>query len=272
MNSNYIYPNIKRYSSFEEVINEEPTYAFWGIGKGSTINFGELFSYKRVFIVAEPGYGKTRLLKELIIRASKLGQRGIFIDLKRVKGGLERFILEKIPVMDCVSEYLNIQKSTLFKTDNFALKNNNRTVVCLDALDEVKLGNFSNIVDEIKAFSKKYRNISIFISSRYHHFKKYKELFVDTNFEYIKIEPFTRAQVYAYFEKEGINREAVDKVVHLLEFRDRNLVIQTPRYLEMMALWVKNKGIENLIELTKTDLFEWFIYNKLDIELSLIHI
>lgn len=265
-NSNYIQPNITKYLSFKELLNDKDPYGYYGINKGTQLFFENLFSYRRVFIITEPGHGKTRLLKEIVIKSEELRRQTIFIDLKKVKEDLEDFILKKIKLIDNLDTELDVQRSTLFKTKSFALKNSVETIVCLDALDEVKPEDFSNVVDSIKQFSKRYKNIFLFVSCQYHHFLKHQELFLDFDFDYMRIELFTREQIHMYFEREGILKEDIEKIVKILEFRNRNLIIQTPRYLEIMVAWAKNKGIENLRKLTKTKIFEWFIYKKLDIE------
>ena len=51
-----------------------------------------------------------------------------------------------------------------------------------------------------------------------------------------------------------------------LQFLGRDLILQTPRYLEMAAEMAGGTGSKSLSELSKTNLFEKFIYEKLDIE------
>jgi hypothetical protein len=265
-NSNYIPPNITKYPSFKELLNDKDPYGYFGINKGTQLSFDDLLSHRKVFIITEPGHGKTRLLKELVVKAEESRKQAVFIDLKKTKGNLKDFILRKIKEIDVLNPRLDLQSSSLFRTKTFTLKNNAKTVVCLDALDEVRHEEFPDAVDSIKQFSKRYKNISLFVSCRYHHFLKYQELFTDVEFDYMKIELFTREQVHIYFEREGILKEDIEKIIQILEFRHRNLIIQTPRYLEMMAAWIKDKGIDNLRKLKKTEIFEWFIYKKLDIE------
>ncbi len=43
-------------------------------------------------------------------------------------------------------------------------------------------------------------------------------------------------------------------------------MIQTPRYLEFLVSYIEDKGIENVSEITKANLFEFFIYRKLEME------
>lgn len=58
----------------------------------------------------------------------------------------------------------------------------------------------------------------------------------------------------------------IEKLINSLQFRHRNLIIQTPRYLELLVVYIKEKGIKDIENITRTDLFEHFIYQKLEIE------
>ena len=266
MNKNYISPHITKYPSFKVLLKDKDPYGYFGFSRGAKLSFDELFSRKRVFIVTEPGHGKTRLLKEAIVKGAQLGKQGIFIDLKKIDGDLKSFILKKNDIVDEIDKKLTLQTSNLFKTKGFTLKNTDKVIVCLDALDEIKQENFSRVVDSIKEFSRRYNNIFIFVSCRYHHFNRFQELFMEFDFDYMRIDPFSREQVSIYFENAGISKVNIEKITRTLEFKNRKLVIQTPRYLEMMVAWIKEKGLEDLRTFTKAEIFEWFIYRKLELE------
>ena len=198
-------------------------------------------------------------------------KQGIFVDLKKADKDkdLPSFIQEKSVTADNINKISiekRIRKSSFFKTDSFTLKNSEEMIVCLDALDEVSQQDFSRVVDRIKEFSKQYKNIHLFISCREHHFKKYQELFIDTDFSYIQIASFSRSQTHDYLEKHGLSKDDIEKITDIFEFKDRELLIQTPRYLEMITDIINEKGMQHLIRLTKTDIFEHFIYKKLEIE------
>ena len=268
MSEIYIRPNIIKYPSFKELLDDKKPFSYFSSSKGVGLFFENIVNLKRAFIITEPGYGKTRLLKEIVLQSSSINKQGIFIDLKKVNPAqtIEAYIQEKLDVIHKIADVKNIQKTTLFKTKDFDLSNSNKVVVCLDALDEVKHDDFTRITEAISDFSKRYGNIYLFVSCRHHHFQKYKYLFYNFTFDYLNIEPFTREQVYIYFQNHGIPDKHIDKIIHVLEFRPRHLVIQTPRYLEMMAILVKEKGPENIAELTKANLFEKFIYGKIELE------
>jgi len=88
----------------------------------------------------------------------------------------------------------------------------------------------------------------------------------DLDFRYARIFPFSTEQVESYLRHNSISEENIEKIFDALSFRGRDLVIQTPRYLELLVSYIKAKGIENISEITKAVLFEFFIYKKLEIE------
>ena len=63
-----------------------------------------------------------------------------------------------------------------------------------------------------------------------------------------------------------IPQEDINKLLGILSFTGRDLVIQTPRYLELLVSYIRKKGIEKAAKLHKADLFDFFIYKKLGIE------
>jgi len=91
-------------------------------------------------------------------------------------------------------------------------------------------------------------------------------LLSDLDFRYARISPFPTEQVESYLKHNSISQENIKSIFNTFSFRGRDLVIQTPRYLELLASYTKDKGIENISEITKAVLFEFFIYRKLEIE------
>ena len=135
-----------------------------------------------------------------------------------------------------------------------------------DALDEIKYEDFSKFVDGIKEFSSKYKNIHLFVSCRIHHFNKDKESFVDTNFNFIEIIRFSSEQTHEYLKSSGLSQNDIKKIMALFETAYRSPLIQVPRYLELMIEIIKDKGAEYARKLTKTEIFEYFISKKLELE------
>lgn len=265
----YIQPRLKYYPTFEKLLESKSKYGDYDFSFDDKFTFNNIFAIKSSFVLSEPGYGKTRLLKEIVLRSVEQNKQGIFIDLKKVDRDIESFIAQKTAFADEIDDTLSetkLKASSCLKTKNFALQNTDATVVCLDALDEVKLEEFSRFVGWIKEFSAKYEGIHLFVSCRFHHFNKEQESFVDTNINFIEIIRFSIEQTHEYLENSELSQNYIKKVMAFFDTADRDPLIHVPRYLEMMIDIVRNKGIENTRKLTKTEIFELFIYKKLEIE------
>jgi len=254
-NSIYIQPVIKFYSSFDEALSADLERDQYFFVKEDKWEFKNVFNFPKTFIVAEPGHGKTRLLREIALRASNEGKKAICVESKKIiEATAEEFILNQL------------KKASAVRSGGFELKNEENIIVCFDALDEVKLEDFSRTVEKIKTFLAEYEKITAIISCRWHFFRKHRELFSELDSRYARIFPFSTEQVESYLRHNSISQENIEKIFNTLSFRGRDLVIQTPRYLELLASYIKDKGIENISEITKTVLFEFFIYRKLEIE------
>jgi predicted NACHT family NTPase len=263
----YIQPNLEKYDSFEKFLERNPYIPPESIG--SNFSFGDFFKIKRLFVVAEPGYGKTRLLKEIIVEAFNKKKQGIFIDLKKVDRDLKIFISKPNRIFESITPERSgeeLKAMTLLKTEGFALENSEETIICLDALDEVIQQYFSNVVAWIKDFSRQFNNTHILISCRTHHLKKYSRLFSDMDFKYIHIDSFSNDQVKTYLEKSGLGEEQIKRIIEISESGNRQLPLDIPRYLETVVDFIEKKGIDNLKNLSRGDMLESFIYKKLEIE------
>ena len=173
----YIQPRLKYYSTFEQLLKSKAEHGDYDFFYDAKFSFKDIFAKKSLFILSEPGYGKTRFLKEIVLRAPEQNKQGIFIDLKKVDRDIESFITQV--------------SASFLKIKDFVLQNTDATIVCLDALDEIKYEDFSRFVDRIKEFSNKYKNVHLFVSCRIHHFNKDKGAFVDTSFNFIEIIRFS---------------------------------------------------------------------------------
>ena len=248
----YIQPRLKYYSTFEQLLKSKAEHGDYDFFYDAKFSFKDIFAKKSLFILSEPGYGKTRFLKEIVLRAPEQNKQGIFIDLKKVDRDIESFITQV--------------SASFLKIKDFVLQNTDATIVCLDALDEIKYEDFSRFVDRIKEFSIKYKNIHLFVSCRIHHFKKEQESFVDTSFNFIEIIRFSSEQTHEYLESSGLSPNDIKKIMALFETAYRSSLIQVPRYLELMIEIIKDKGAEYAKKLTKAEIFEYFICKKLALE------
>ena len=266
---NYITPNLIKYDSYEELTKKKNIFKglFDFYDEKEKIRFNDLFLLKNAVILAEPGYGKTRLLKEIVIEARNCGKYAFYLDLKKVDGSIEEYITKKSANAKIVDNLMNefvIYETFLLKTTEFHLEDNSNFIVCLDALDEVKQDKFSNIIDYIKEFTRIYPNLKIVISCRSHHFYNQKKMLEDLNLTFIEICQFSRKQVKNYLQNSNVNDEDVEKIFDNLEQSGRELMIQTPRYLNILTTLLIEKGVTHVLKITKIELIEWFVYKELD--------
>lgn len=261
--SNYILPNIKKFDSIKDFMDPENHFNTFS----TSIN--ELLKLSNTFIIAEPGFGKTRLLKEIIRLSYANEKSSIFIDLKKVDCSINDFINKKTRFaieINHLKDEMDLQKCSLIKSSGFELENTSKNIICLDALDEVKLEDFCTIIDSIKEFLILYPNVVLIISCRKNHFKKYQQILMDLNFSYFQIEPFSIQHAKQYLKLFNVKDKNLDKLLKVLKSDSRQSIIQVPRYLQMITTLTIEKGIEYVLDLNKSELFEHFIYNKLQEE------
>ncbi len=265
--SDFIKPELLLYKNFQDLVGDKEQYAaFYFSRQSKGLDFKDIIKYKNLFVIGEPGFGKTRLLKEAFLELVNSDKQVIFIDLKKSSSDVEAFIKANAEQIDSFSATFDLEKSSLFRSANFKLRNSAEVVVLLDALDEVKYQDLPQYAEQIKFFLKKYDNAQILISCRYHHFQKNKQLFSDIVIDYLRLVPFSRNQVKDYLRFYNLNHGDIEQVIRILEFSGRDLVIQTPRYLSMVVQLIKEKGLKAFLGLTKTNVFELFIYKKLEAE------
>lgn len=261
--SEYIIPNIRKFDSIKDFNDAENHYIFYDTP------FNELFNLDRAFIIGEPGYGKTRMMKEIVKLSENYGKSSIFVDLKKVQGSLDEYIFKKSPIAIPTDEIKSEDKlvsNNLIKSSDFKLGSLDNCFICLDALDEVRSDSITVMIENIKEFMTLYPNTFIFISCRLNHFKKYQELFTDLDFAYVLIKSFSIEQTKQYLNRFNFHGENLDKLTKILRFDSRQLIIQVPRYLQMIGVLAKDKGIDYISQLNIADIFEYFIYNKLNEE------
>src|SRR3989304_3025792 len=252
VSTNYIIPQIRVFQSFESACSKLQTNGGFDLDDEGEKSLEDYFIFPRTFVVAEAGYGKTRLLHELVSLSTLNGKVAVYADLKKLlhSENLEDFIKSQ------VCRGLKLSK----------ISSHDKLYICLDALDEVRQEYFSNIVEKIKVFVTKHPNANIVISSRWHFFQKYHELFIDLDFRYAHISPFSLDNVRRYLKQKFISEEDIDKLLDPLHFSHRDLIIQTPRYLELFVDYIEEIGVKHVGSLSRSDLFEHFIYKKLEIE------
>ena len=61
-------------------------------------------------------------------------------------------------------------------------------------------------------------------------------------------------------------KEVNELLARVMQFSHGKLVLQIPRYLFYFEQYIKEKSIKNVTHISRNDLFEYFIYSKLDLE------
>lgn len=254
----YIEPVLKHYTKLTDLLgsDEFPAYV------GSSITIGDLFAGRLTLLVSEPGYGKTRALKEACLRSNK---PCLFVDLKTIgKQDIERYIqscdLKSVENNQYTEE---IHKSCRFKKNRFQLINGDADFqVCFDGLDEVQQEGFSEVVNNIKKFIRSYPRVNILISCRKVYIRQWESLFDKFGFtDYVNICVFNGLQVRSFLVDAGYTEEQAQQICDKLQSRHQCSVVQVPRYLEMLV----EVRIEDF-NITRCDLFEKFISHKLKLD------
>lgn len=223
--------------------------------------FSQLYDYPYCIVVAEPGYGKTRLLKEIVLRASEYQKKAFFIDSKKIDNDIVT-VIKKCKQINPDWRESEIQNEWLFaNTEEDVL--DETTIICLDALDELPFSKLYGFFEMIESFIQEYPKVKLFISCRIHHLQKIDFNLQTLPFEYIELSNFGNAQISTYLKNNIDDHETIDGKIQsngLMEF------LATPRYLYYFVALIKDKPIDEVLRLTRIELFENFIYRKLDKE------
>ncbi len=199
----------------------------------------------KTLVVAEPGFGKSRLLKELIKLAGNDYECGFF-DLKKSDSDILGYI----------------QK---------CLASKSKIMICLDALDEVRHDLFYKTVErieEIESLIKDHSNIKLFVSCRTHHVVREKARLSKLGFSIAEIQSFSFQDAVEYLKKVCPSREEGELRAKLSEknkfgYWNRNNILSVPRYLEIFAEFIESEGLDKVLEYGRYELFEKFIFEKL---------
>jgi hypothetical protein len=191
-------------------------------------------------IVGDPGVGKTELLKKI---ESKLGDQGVTYILIQLKD---------LDAIDRIDALLNNGS-----TDRHAL--------LLDGLDEVRSNLFPVIIKKIGELSQSNRNFAVFLASRWIFAARYASLF--RGYRIVTISPFKREQVTQYLTASGYDKTAIGSLLdRLFSFSHSILIVQIPRYLFLFAEFLREREIDSIMRVSRNELFEYFIYSKLELE------
>jgi hypothetical protein len=231
----HIHPNLAAAKEFTDTYG---AYYFWSDKKSVSISDAALG--KRNLIIGEPGVGKTLLLTKIQEHLNSIGISTCLISLKYKD------------LAASLSQFLDATEGQ-------------PKALLLDGLDEVRGNLFPLVLQKIEEISHAQPGISIFLSSRSIFAYRYAALFSD--YRIITVSPFTQSQVTDYLVDAGNPRNEVE--AFLERFASSNpslLVIQIPRYLFLLSQFLKKNEIRSVERLSRNQLFEYFIYSKLDLE------
>lgn len=237
----YITPVTKVHSTFKEAADFQDQFGgvtFFDDEKQLAVT--ELAQGTRNLIVGEPGVGKSLFLNKLKKHLIDSGNETKLINLR--------------------------QPNCETQIDNFiALKFKKPKALLLDALDEVQSINFSSVLQKIEKISTEYPNLQIYLSSRWVFITRYTSSF--PGYRFITICPFTQSQVREYLIKAGHEKSDVNGLLQrVMSFNHKMLVLQIPRYLYFLEDFLKKNDIETTAKISRNDLFDYFIYSKLEYE------
>merc|ERR1711879_232401 len=179
---------------FSQIFNNDYTSYFYE--RITKPDFKELYNSKYLMLVAEPGYGKTRLFKELVLRANENDLKVFFIDAKQIKSSIKENI-KKCKVIESNISEEKLQKKIYFcNKEDYIL--DDKTIICLDALDELPFSNLYSFFEQVEEFIIDNPNIKVFLSCRTHHLNKIEYDLSNISFEYLTLDKFYGKQVFNY--------------------------------------------------------------------------
>ncbi|NJO34233.1 MAG: ATP-binding protein [Rhodospirillales bacterium] len=245
MGTIYITPIARVHSTFADAKSffDEGGLSFFGEPKAPTLDnlIHDLTQGRRNLIVGEPGVGKSELLTKIDDRLKAQGVATALIGLR--------------------------QTNALQRVDEFLAADSKGSPKALlpDALDEVKSSNFPGVLQKIEEISAGKPDLAIFISGRWVFVHRHANSFPE--YRFITISPFREKQVRNYLNECGYAGRDIDQLLaRIMPFAQRQLVVQIPRYLAYLHKYIQDNGLQAASEVSRNDLFEYFIYNKLSLE------
>ena len=222
-----------QYDNYQSLVtgkNTKSAFAF----HSETIVPEDLLKEKRLFIIGEPGYGKTTLVRTLKDLISRRGRK------------FQAFA-------GAASEAIFLEEDTEY--------------VIYDALDEAKdvIPTFTAITEACKK-----RNVKLIITNRPHYLADIQHLLPALNFRFVKLLAFDDGQIGNYMhhhlEKASFDPNIIDGIIRNSKANSYNSILGTPRYLAEFIQYIKRENLrpDQVISLKKTDLFDKIVYYKLD--------
>lgn len=260
----FLEPRIKPCKSLADLLSSSDIHGFFA---DEDENMTNMLQKQRIILAGEPGYGKSRILREIVATKNSKNESCIYIDIKSIgKDKIENFISNNVNILR-LGESVSIKEGKkFFQTENFRFKDSESATVCLDALDEVRQDDFAEMIDEIKRFINKFKKIQIIVSCRKNYLDKWQHLFTDESFSYFHLLCLSHDQIRIFLENACREQGVVSDVISKLRFPDRFPLVRVPRYLEMLPKFIEKQDSSQLDKITKSSLFDFFVDSSLSIE------
>lgn len=257
----YVAPTLSRYKTLDDLFNLEPEMRL--VRDVAYLTFTELFEEKYLFFVGEPGFGKTRLFKELVLKAHEHQKKAFYIDAKKITDNdIAKNILTCKEIDPNISEQDLLKQSKFSNTNDVSLDEN--TLICIDALDELPFEKLYAFMEMIENFIHQNPLTKLFVSCRTHHLKKMDFDMTSLLFNYIQMDKFYGKQIKDYLE--DFDAKKASNIYDEIKNNGIFEILQTPRYLYYFCELTKDMKIEEIMKLSRIELFNHFIYRKLDKE------
>jgi hypothetical protein len=238
----YIEPTLHIHATLTEAKKFLDTYgSYYFLSDKENVGISDIAQGKRNLIIGEPGVGKTELLHKLRDFLTGKGISNRLIDLKDSQsiGMIAEYVISSSGVAD--------------------------RALLLDGLDEVKGTLFPSMLEKIEEVSRAAPDLAMYISSRSVFMNRYGSSFPE--YRVVTISPFTQEQVKEYLVAEGHSASEVDGFLgRIMSFSHNILVVQIPRYLVLLSKFLSKKQISSVAQLSRNEIFEYFIYEKLELE------
>ena len=253
--TNYIFPSITLFQNFTDYFKEDKHLdrsVWYAYTNADITEFEDFKSFKRLFILGEPGFGKSTLVTKI--------KEELTSDLNIVLIDIKRHIDVILDANSLTDIYNNIQPQA-------SLGPGAEVLLLFDALDEV---NYKLQTDFVKWLLrlKLLDNEACYITSRTHHILKDKVLFKELDYQVCILNPFNKIRTFDLIKSEVKKEELysrIEKRISELKLLDnRNSVFNIPRYINLYTELINENESEKILELSRNELIELFIQKKLN--------
>jgi hypothetical protein len=237
METFYIDPALAVYENFTDTLEKNDYLrGFLDQDKMQDFNLSVLDNYACLFIIGEPGYGKSLLIDRLHKHVDP-GKTAIRIDCR---------------------EFIDTKKKYDFTGS---------THIYFDGLDEVPSMLFLESLNRIRSVQNEHPTKKIFIACRTHYIKRFEvhvKNFKESRF--LQLKPFQELHIRNYLRHFLSDHEVIDAIVYKSVGQPgKDSILKTPRYLAALVKSIQEEEIlpEAIKTMSRTDIFERVIYCQL---------